>query len=189
MSGDTALVVVLALLGGAAVAGVTAWSDAVRRAGSLAVPLGTAVAVAAAGLVVATVPAAATDDPGPQALAVLLAAVAAVAGGGPLTTAVFSVVDAAEPAPAAGSGRTGLDAAASVLRGGAWIGVLERVAVFASLVAGLPEGIALALALKGLGRYAELKANDSGAAERFIIGTFVSVLWAAGCAAVVLAVR
>ena len=71
-----------------------------------------------------------------------------------------------------------------MLRGGAWIGALERLAVFAGLAAGWPEGLAVALALKGLGRYPELRDRDAarGAAERFIIGTFTSVLWAAACA-------
>jgi F0F1-type ATP synthase membrane subunit c/vacuolar-type H+-ATPase subunit K len=60
--------------------------------------------------------------------------------------------------------------------------MLERLAIFASLVAGYPEGLAISLALKGLARYPELKATTSGAAERFIIGSFVSVLVAAGAA-------
>jgi hypothetical protein len=80
-----------------------------------------------------------------------------------------------------------------VLRGGTWIGALERLAIFAALVAGWPEGLAVVLALKGLGRYPELRAAEdgvrTGAAERFIIGTFTSVLWACGCAAVVVLVR
>ena len=67
-----------------------------------------------------------------------------------------------------------------VLHGGAWVGALERIAVVAALVAGWPEGIAVTLAVKGLGRYPELRAP--AAAERFIIGTFASVLWACGCA-------
>jgi hypothetical protein len=76
--------------------------------------------------------------------------------------------------------------AGEVLRGGAWIGLLERAGVFASLVAGWPEGLAIVLGLKGLGRYPELRNQErTGAAERFIIGTFTSVLWAAACAGVV----
>jgi hypothetical protein len=75
--------------------------------------------------------------------------------------------------------------AGEVLRGGAWIGALERGAVYAALVAGWPEGVALTLGLKGLGRYPELRNQEhTGTAERFIIGTFASVLWAAGCAGV-----
>lgn len=67
-----------------------------------------------------------------------------------------------------------------VLRGGVWIGALERVAIYASLLAGWPEGVAITLAVKGLARYPELQAGtSSGAAERFIIGTFVSCLVAA----------
>ncbi|BDZ57477.1 hypothetical protein [Barrientosiimonas endolithica] len=70
------------------------------------------------------------------------------------------------------------------MRGGAWIGALERVAIYASVVAGWREMVALALAIKGLGRYPELRSGDDPAvAERFIIGTFVSVLWACACAA------
>ena len=55
-----------------------------------------------------------------------------------------------------------------------------------ALVAGWPEGIAVVLAVKGLGRYPELRtAKNSAVSERFIIGTFVSVLWACGCAGLV----
>ena len=39
------------------------------------------------------------------------------------------------------------------------------------------------LGLKGLGRYPELRNQEhTGTAERFIIGTFTSVLWAVACA-------
>lgn len=64
---------------------------------------------------------------------------------------------------------------APVLRGGAWIGVLERLGIAAGLLCGWPEAVPVVLAVKGLGRYPELK---HGTSERFIIGTFVSVLWA-----------
>jgi hypothetical protein len=111
---------------------------------------------------------------------VLLGGLVAVAGGGPLTAAVFRLVDgshAGEPSSVRSAG--------DVLRGGAWIGALERAAVFAALVTGWPEGVALTLGLKGLGRYPELRNQEhTGTAERFIIGTFTSVLWAAGCAGV-----
>ena len=69
-----------------------------------------------------------------------------------------------------------------MLRGGLWIGLLERAAVFAALVSGFPEGVAIALAVKGLGRYPGAACSRSG--ERFIIGTFASVLWASACAGV-----
>ena len=38
--------------------------------------------------------------------------------------------------------------ATAVLRGGEWIGRVERTAVFATVLTGVPEGIAIALALK-----------------------------------------
>ena len=115
--------------------------------------------------------------------AITLLGVLAVAGGGPLCSATLWLVDRGErddQAPEVADG-TVLSASA-VLRGGAWIGSLERAAVFATLVAGWPEGLALVLAVKGLGRYPELRSPATGAAERFIIGTFVSVLWACACA-------
>jgi len=68
-----------------------------------------------------------------------------------------------------------------VLRGGLTIGVLERVATTAALLAGAPEAIAVVIAIKGVGRFSELGASE--AQERFIIGTFVSLGWAAVCGA------
>ncbi len=72
---------------------------------------------------------------------------------------------------------------ARILRGGAIIGVLERFAVCLAILGGQPVAIAYVVAIKGLGRFAELKATPV-AAERFIIGTLTSMLWAAGVAAV-----
>ncbi|WP_426998795.1 hypothetical protein [Pseudarthrobacter sp. N5] len=71
-----------------------------------------------------------------------------------------------------------------ILRGGAIIGVLERLAVCVAILTGQPVAIAYVVAIKGLGRFAELKETPV-AAERFIIGTLTSMLWAAGVAAVV----
>ncbi|SFU05699.1 hypothetical protein [Arthrobacter sp. ov118] len=71
---------------------------------------------------------------------------------------------------------------ARILRGGAIIGVLERFAVCLAILAGQPVAIAYVVAIKGLGRFAELKGTPV-AAERFIIGTLTSMLWAAGVAA------
>lgn len=75
----------------------------------------------------------------------------------------------------------GLVAAQKELPGGRWVGVFERIAVYACIVAGFPSGIAIVLAVKGLGRYADLKTTSasgtSGKGELFIIGTFASVLW------------
>lgn len=64
-----------------------------------------------------------------------------------------------------------------VLRGGTWIGLLERLGVTAAILAGMPEGAAVVVAVKGLGRYAELRENP-GASERFVIGTLASLVWA-----------
>lgn len=71
---------------------------------------------------------------------------------------------------------------ARILRGGAIIGILERLAVCLAILAGQPVAIAYVVAIKGLGRFAELKETPV-AAERFIIGTLTSMLWAAGMAA------
>lgn len=131
-----------------------------------------------AAAIVASGEAPATPSDGREALTVALAAVLATIGGGPLTTSVFALVDGRDP------GKGSVHRAGEVLRGGAWIGALERAAVFAAVCAGWPEGAAVTLALKGLGRYAELRGDTPGAAERFIIGTFTSVLFAVACAGV-----
>ena len=124
-----------------------------------------------------------------HAVVVILALLAAAVGGNQVTSAVFEVVDAgvgAAPGTPAGGGEpqdTSIRSAGDILRGGLWIGALERLAVFATLVARWPDGIAVVLAVKGLGRYPELRAGRRpGLAERFIIGTLVSVLWAGLCA-------
>jgi hypothetical protein len=113
--------------------------------------------------------------------AAVAAVLAAVAGGGPVAMAVLRAAD-----PAA-VGVSGGPQDPSILRGGAWIGVLERAAVAASLLAGSGEGLVVVLAVKGLGRYAELRAP--AAAERFILGTLASALWAAACVGVALLLR
>jgi hypothetical protein len=68
--------------------------------------------------------------------------------------------------------------ARAVLRGGTWIGILERVAVTGCVLAGDMTSVALVVAVKGLGRYPELRENP-GASERFVIGTLTSMIWAA----------
>ena len=92
---------------------------------------------------------------------------------------------AADAAPAAGSAAPAAGAVSvssvRILRGGAIIGVLERLAVCLAILAGEPVAIAYVVAIKGLGRFAELKETPV-AAERFIIGTLTSLLWAAGVA-------
>lgn len=181
MSPDDLGVLVVVLLGFAAVASAAAWSRVGQRIWAPAAVL----ALAAAALVGAVPADVAVDGRGLTTLLVAVAGALAVGGGGPVTSRVFALVDQQEHAAAGES----IDRAGLVLRGGAWIGALERAAVFATLVAGWPEGLAIVLALKGLGRYPELRnGENTGAAERFIIGTFTSVLWAAACAGVVLLV-
>jgi hypothetical protein len=113
-------------------------------------------------------------------LAVTLTIVASLAAGGPVAKSVLRLADRGTPAAPQGPART------TVLTGGAWIGALERIAITTTLLARWPEGLALILAVKGLGRYPELhsagQTDQSAIAERFIIGTFASALWAAACA-------
>jgi F0F1-type ATP synthase membrane subunit c/vacuolar-type H+-ATPase subunit K len=98
----------------------------------------------------------------------VLCVLAAATAGAPLVLATFKIARRqpdGSPAPDAGP-----------LRGGRVIGILERLAVAASILATWPEGIAIVLAVKGLARYPELR--EPHASEQFIMGTFVSVLWA-----------
>lgn len=68
--------------------------------------------------------------------------------------------------------------AVAVLRGGTWIGLLERLCVTGSLLAGYPEGVAVVVAVKGLGRFPELREHPV-ASERFVVGTLASFAWSA----------
>lgn len=121
-----------------------------------------------------------------------LALVVAGALGSPITLAVLRLARAVdeqkaiaiddEAAPETGAA---LDEAApdtpGVLRGGLVIGILERTAVALAILLNEPVAIAYVVAIKGLGRYAELKETPA-AAERFIIGTLTSLLWACAVA-------
>jgi hypothetical protein len=113
-------------------------------------------------------------------LSVGVGAVAALLSGGAVTYCVLALADR--------SARPGVvRAQQTVLRGGAWIGALERLGMLAVVLTGWPEGVAAIVAVKAFARYPELKAGQaSGATERFIIGTFVSLGWAAACAGIVL---
>ncbi|GAB3197350.1 hypothetical protein GCM10027062_08950 [Nocardioides hungaricus] len=184
MSPSDRTLLAMALMALGVLAAGVAWSSPLAR--RIWAPASLALLLAA-GAVAATVgPEVATGD-GQQILTVALGGLLAVAGGGPVTSLVFDLVDRREP-PA-----ESLEQAGHVLRGGTWIGALERLAAFATLVAGWPGGLIVVLALKGLGRYPELRAAEdgvrTGAAERFIIGTFASVLWACGAAGLVVLLR
>jgi hypothetical protein len=82
---------------------------------------------------------------------------------------VLGVVQKAEPT-----------AIASGFRGGRIVGPLERLLVFASLVAGMPVVIAGLVAAKGVVRFPEISADRSGGtkAEEFLVGTLCSFLLA-----------
>ncbi|MDQ1598782.1 MAG: hypothetical protein QOD68_256 [Actinomycetota bacterium] len=162
--------------------------------------------LAAALLAAAAALAAAADDVSgwQRAVAAVLGVLVAVTAGSHVVRAVFRLTrrevrpgrPGAVPAAAAPPGATAptgelpldLESPVSVLRGGAWIGYLERGAVAATLLASFPEGLALVLAVKGVGRYPELRDAGSGgragadAPEEFIIGTLASLLWAAAAA-------
>jgi hypothetical protein len=181
MTADNTTQLVLALLGLALAAGVLGWS-----------PYGRSVwpPVSAAALAAAAAVAAVADEVSAGrvqlTIVVAIAGLLAVAGGGPVTTRVFAVVDHGQPAI------DSISDAGAILKGGAWIGALERLAVFAGLAAGFPEGVAVVLALKGVGRFPDLRGDGAAGGattERFIIGTFTSVLWAAACVGVVALVR
>ncbi|SNC61473.1 hypothetical protein SAMN05445756_0489 [Kytococcus aerolatus] len=104
-------------------------------------------------------------DPNALPIVLLCGAVAAALGS-PVVRWFLNRVESADP--------DGLE-----LPGGRWIGVLERTAAFAAVCAGSEYALTMIVAVKGLGRYPELRTAKSGAvSERFIIGTFASLLWA-----------
>lgn len=99
----------------------------------------------------------------------VLTVITAAVGGAAVVRVVFKIAHRQHDASP--------DTGTEPLRGGLVIGILERIAVAGSILAGWPEGIAIVLAVKGLARYPELRETHS-ASEQFIIGTFASVLWA-----------
>ena len=121
---------------------------------------------------------------GQRAMAAVLGVVVAVVAGSLVVRAVFRLTRGELlPRPAGSRGTSATEDVTGaegepeqVLRGGAWIGYLERAGTGVTLLAGFPEGVAILIAVKGLGRYAELK--QSNAPEAFIIGTLASLLWA-----------
>lgn len=167
------------------VAGAVGWRYPVSDPGAGASPAGPqpwrVVLVVGLGLVQVAALLAVTLWP-PEGAARGLLTVAAVAAaavsGGPVTVAVLRAAEGAIHTPAGGT----------PLKGGRVIGILERLLVCVSLVAGWPEGIAIVMAIKALGRYPELRQGD-GASERFIVGTLASVLWALACAGPVMLVE
>jgi hypothetical protein len=108
----------------------------------------------------------------------VLAIVLATFGGGPVALAAVELArrrDGAENTP----GAVPPTAAPVPLRGGTALGLLERLAVVGTILAGFPEGIAIVVAIKGLGRFTELTTGETK--ERFMIGTLASLIWACAC--------
>jgi len=145
-------------------------------------PVAFSVVIALAGLVLAVI------GGGPAAvLALHLATKDSVAPGshGGILVGTETTSAATGTAGSAGSAIEGpADSTASaavheVLRGGLTIGILERLAVAGAILAGFPEALAVVVAIKGVGRFTELASSE--ARERFIIGTFASLIWACAC--------
>ena len=129
----------------------------------------------------------------------LAALVLAVIGGGPAAVLALhlatkdsvapgshgGILVGSDTTPAAAAGTdaptdaTAPAAVHEVLRGGLTIGILERLAVAGAILAGFPEALAVVVAIKGVGRFTELASSE--ARERFIIGTFASLIWACAC--------
>jgi hypothetical protein len=162
---------------------------------ALRIPRRAFVITSAAALAVAVL-LVAVPHPQTTALVSALIGVAAlavsVAGGGPVVLFVLAMASRGSVADGAHGGILIEDKREQqpasphqvheVLRGGTTIGVFERFATTASIMAGFPEAIAVLVAIKGVGRFTELDAAE--ARERFIIGTLVSLVWAAACGAV-----
>lgn len=103
-------------------------------------------------------------------LVAVAAAVIAALIGWPLVPLLLCLTHAG---PGSKPERTGAEDV-EVLRGGLWIGIVERALIAGAIVLGRPELMAVVIAVKGLGRFAEIK-SSAAAGERFIIGTFVSI--------------
>ncbi len=148
--------------------------------------------LAAGSLAVALIAAATAPGPAPFGLSLLAATAAiviAVFGGSPAAGTALDLAMGGSVAPGLHGGilvasrvdpdapKTIVPEKREVLRGGLTIGVLERLATAGAIVAGYPEALAIVVAVKGVGRFTELDAAE--ARERFIIGTFASLIWAA----------
>jgi hypothetical protein len=140
-------------------------------------PAAFSVVIALAGLALAVI------GGGPAAVLALHLAtkdsVAPGSHGGILVGTETTPAAVAAGAPDAGAPTASPAAVHEVLRGGLTIGILERLAVAGAILAGFPEALAVVVAIKGVGRFTELASSE--ARERFIIGTFASLIWACAC--------
>lgn len=108
-----------------------------------------------------------------EVLIAVAAAIAAALIGWPLVPAFLRLTHSG---PGSRPERAGAEDV-EVLRGGLWVGIVERALIAGAIVLGRPELMAVVIAVKGLGRFAEIK-SSAAAGERFIIGTFVSIAFA-----------
>lgn len=92
----------------------------------------------------------------------------------PVSVPVSVPVPAPEPVPVPADG-TGSPGDAHGLRGGLWIGLLERFAATGAVLMGEYTILAAIVAIKGLGRFREL--STPAASERFVVGTLASLTW------------
>lgn len=126
--------------------------------------------------------AAPSEIPALAALLTVLVIALAVIGGGPAATAVLKLATRDSVTDGKYGGILIEAEPREVLRGGLAIGLLERLAVVGSIVAGFPGALAVIVAVKGVGRFSELDAAE--ARERFIIGSFASLIWACASAGI-----
>jgi hypothetical protein len=172
------LVMVLAL-GGSLAFAILAWRVPRRLF------VGCSAGLLAIAIILSSIPAV----PAPVVVAIVLTVLAlgvGVIGGGPAAVVVLRLATRESVTDGEHGGILAKDGS-EVLRGGTMIGLLERLAVAGSIIAGFPEAVAVVVAIKGVGRFTELEAAPIR--ERFIIGTLVSFVWAAAAAAVVLLAR
>lgn len=153
------------------------------------VPLAVAAALVVTGLVAVAVVPFAVPPPAAVALA-LMATVLGVVGGNPVARHTLVLADGGKTAEGPSGGilvemmaAPGGAKTQEILRGGTTIGYLERLAVVLAILTGFPEGLAVVVALKGIGRFTELA--TPAARERFIVGTLASMLWAGAVAGIV----
>ncbi len=143
-------------------------------------PLTTAILPAALVLTTAIWTVLAGTVPREWAYPVLL--IAGTLSGDPVVRGVFRFADVSHerPSPAESPWDDSEATAEPVdppLRGGLVIGALERAGAIVSLLTGMVAGIGVVVAIKGLARYGEF--TNAQQREQFIIGTLVSLLWAA----------
>ncbi|MFV0252472.1 MAG: hypothetical protein ACK5H2_03960 [Beutenbergiaceae bacterium] len=115
----------------------------------------------------------------------LLGIAVGVVGGNPVTRRILGVASGGRVQETSDGGIVlssaedageGIEKTRTLMRGGTVIGYLERIAVVLAIIAGYPEAIAIVVAVKGIGRFAELATAE--ARERFIVGTLASLVWA-----------